>query len=123
MSLTRVASYEYKNDYLYIIIRQAPEYGPKAHLLCCGIDIRRFDPLCRGTHGICSNPAFKGLQLLRADIAAIALRKGASSRPVHYGDCMLVSPGEKAGTANACSWTTLRRRSPGRSSNSASRTC
>ena len=92
MSLTRVASYEYKNDYLYIIIRQAPEYGPKAHLLCCGIDIRRFDPLCRGTHGICSNPAFKGLQLLRADIAAIALRKGASSRPVHYGDCMLVSP-------------------------------
>ena len=92
MSFTRVASYEYKNAYLYIIIRQAPEYGPKAHLLCCGIDIRKFDPLCRGSHGICSNPAFKGLQLLRADIAAIALRKGASSRPVHYGDCMLVSP-------------------------------
>lgn len=92
MSMMRVATYEYKNDYLYIIIRQSPEHGPKTHLLCCGIDIRKFDPLCRGTHGICSNPAFKGLQLLRADLSAIALKNGASSRPLHYGDCMLVSP-------------------------------
>ncbi len=92
MTITRVASYEYKNDYLYIIIRQALEHGPKAHLLCCGIDIMKFDPLCRGRSGICANPAFKGLLLLRADIAAIALKKGASSRPLHYGECMLVSP-------------------------------
>jgi hypothetical protein len=92
VAITRVASYEYKNDYLYIILRQAPEHGPKAYALCCGIDIRKFDPLCRGTSGICSNPAFKGLQLLRADISAIALKKGASSRPLHYGECMLISP-------------------------------
>jgi len=92
MSITRVSSYEYKNDYLYIVIRQVPEHGPSAHLLCCGIDIRKFDSLCRGTHGICSNPAFKGLQLLRADVSAIALKKGATSRPLHYGECMLISP-------------------------------
>ncbi len=92
MVIARVASYEYKNDYLYIILRQMPEHGPRAYALCCGIDIRKFDPLCRGTSGVCSNPAFKGLQLLRADISAIALKKGASTRPLHYGECMLVSP-------------------------------
>jgi hypothetical protein len=92
VAITRVASYEYKNDYLYIIIRQAPEHGPTSYTLCCGIDIRKFDPLCRGISGICSNPAFKGLQLLRADISAIALKKGATSRPLHYGECMLISP-------------------------------
>jgi len=92
VAITRVASYEYKNDYLYIIIRQSPEHGPKAYTLCCGIDIKKFDPLCRGTSGICSNPAFKGLQLLRADISAFALKKGAASRPLHYGECMLLSP-------------------------------
>jgi hypothetical protein len=48
MTITRVATYEYKNDYLYIIIRQSPEHGPGACILCCGIDIMRFDALCRG---------------------------------------------------------------------------
>ncbi len=92
MTVRRVASYEYKNGYLYIIIRQAPEYGEKTYMLCCGIDIMKFDPLCRGKSGVCSNPAFKGLQLLRADIAAIARKKGASSRPLDFGECMLISP-------------------------------
>ena len=92
MLIKRIASYEYKNDYFYIIIREAPEYGPRAHMLCCGIDIMKFDPLCRGRAGICSNPAFKGLQLLRADISAITRKKGASSKPLNYGECMLVSP-------------------------------
>jgi len=92
MTITRVATYEYKNDYLYIIIRQSPEHGPKACILCCGIDIMRFDALCRGKSGICSNPAFKGLQLLRADISAIAIKKGAQSRPLNFGQCMPISP-------------------------------
>ena len=93
MAIKRVTSYEYKNDYFYIIIREAPEYGPATYILCCGIDIMRFDPLCRGLAGICSNPAFKGLQLLRADISTIALKKGARSAKMDdYGECMLISP-------------------------------
>jgi hypothetical protein len=92
MLTKRIASYEYKNDYFYIIIREAPEHGPRSYILCCGIDIMQFDPLCRGLSGICSNPAFKGLQLLRADISAIALRKGARSGKMEYGECMLISP-------------------------------
>jgi len=92
MTITRVATYEYKNDYLYIIIRQSPEHGPKACILCCGIDITRFDALCRGTSGIISNPASKGLQLLLTDISAMARRKGVNSRPLDYGHCMPISP-------------------------------
>jgi hypothetical protein len=93
MVIKRVASHEYKNDYFYIILREAPEHGPQAFILCCGINILKFDPLCRGLAGICSNPAFKGLQLLRADISAIALKKGARSAKMDdYGECMLISP-------------------------------
>jgi hypothetical protein len=93
MAVKRVASHEYKNDYFYIILREAPEYGIDAYILCCGIDVMKFDPLCRGRSGICSNPAFKGLQLLRADISAIAIKKGArSAKMADYGECMLISP-------------------------------
>jgi hypothetical protein len=56
MTMTRMASYGDKNDYLNIILRQAPEHGPRAYILCCGIYIRKFDSLCQGIHGICSNP-------------------------------------------------------------------
>ena len=76
MKTQAIRSYEYKNEYLYIIIRQAPEEGPKAYAFCCGINIARFDPICWGKAGICSNPAFKGLQLLRADVSAYTLKKG-----------------------------------------------
>ena len=92
MTTQTVASYEYKNDYLYIILRQAPEQGPAATILCCGVNMTSFAPLCRNTHGICSNPAFKGLQLLRADLAAFAISKGLRLGRMGYGDCMLISP-------------------------------
>jgi hypothetical protein len=92
MTTPTVASYEYKNDYLYIIIRQAPELGPAAALLCCGVNMTTFAPLCRGSHGICSNPAFKGLQLLRTDLAAFAIANGVRLGRTGYGDCMLISP-------------------------------
>ncbi len=80
MNHETIRSFEYKNDYFYIIIRQVPEQGPKAYAYCCGINISRFDPLCWGKAGICSNPAFKGLQLLRADVSTYALKKGITTR-------------------------------------------
>src|SRR5512135_128526 len=80
MRSTTVRSFEYKNDFLYIVIRQAPEQGPRSYAYCCGINISRFDPLCWGKAGICSNPAFKGLQLLRADVSAFAVKRGIVTR-------------------------------------------
>lgn len=80
-------SYEYKNDYFYIVIRQAPELGVQAYLYCCGINISKFDPICWGKAGICSNPAFKGLQQLRADVSNFALKKGALPQNVEHAPC------------------------------------
>ncbi len=87
-----VRSYEYKNDFLYIVIRQAPELGPQAYVYCCGINISRFDPLCWGKAGICSNPAFKGLQLLRADVANFALNKGVQPKNAEHIPCGPMTP-------------------------------
>jgi hypothetical protein len=87
-----IRSYEYKNDYLYIVIRQAPEQGPKAYVYCCGINISRFDPICWGKAGICSNPAFKGLQLLRADVSAFALKLGVHTKNAEHINCGPITP-------------------------------
>lgn len=88
----RIKSFEYKNDYLYIVIRQAPEQGQKSYAFCCGINISRFDPICWGKAGICSNPAFKGLQLLRADVSAFALKKGLTTRNAGQIPCGPMTP-------------------------------
>lgn len=87
-----VRSYEYKNDYLYIVIRQAPEQGPQAYLYCSGINISRFDPICWGKAGICSNPAFKGLQLLRADVSNHALKLGVKTKNADHMNCGPITP-------------------------------
>jgi hypothetical protein len=88
----RVRSYEYKNDYLYIIIRQAPELGAQTYLYCCGINTSRFDPICWGKAGICSNPAFKGLQLLLADMSGFALKRKFATKPYDGNDCGSITP-------------------------------
>jgi len=88
----KVSSYEYKNDYLYIVIRQAPELGPKTYLFCCGINTTRFDPICWGKAGICSNPAFKGLQLLRANVSAFGLKLGIQTKNAEQLPCGPLSP-------------------------------
>ena len=87
-----VKSYEYKNDYLFIVIREAPEHGPKTYHYCCGINTTRFDPICWGKAGICSNPAFKGLQLLMADVSATALQQNLETKRVSGLDCSSITP-------------------------------
>ncbi len=88
----RVRSYEFKNEYLYIIVREVPEQGPQRYVYCSGINTTRFDPICWGKAGICSNPAFKGLQLLRADVSALALKKNLETGPADDYDCSLIAP-------------------------------
>lgn len=75
----------YKNDFISVVIEPGPD---GSSCLCCfSINIARFDRLSKGTYGIGSNPAFKGLQLLRADASAFALEKGARPRSTPEGAC------------------------------------
>jgi hypothetical protein len=92
MASNHVVSFEYKNDYFYIIIRQTPELGPKSFIYCCGISMSRFDPICWGKAGICSNPAFKGLQQLRADVSSLALDMGKRTKSAESFPCGSISP-------------------------------
>lgn len=87
-----IASYEYKNDYFFLVFRQAPELAPGAFVLCSGINISRFDPICWGKAGICSNPAFKGLQQLRADISSFAGNLGRKTRSAGDFSCGSITP-------------------------------
>jgi len=91
-AIQRVASYEHKNDYYYIILRETPEFGPQSFVLCCGINMPRFDPICWGKAGICSNPAFKGLQQLRADVSAYVHKLRKRSRNAEQFPCGSVTP-------------------------------
>jgi hypothetical protein len=87
-----VRSFEYKNDFFYIVIRQAPELGPRSYTYCCGINMPRFDPICWGKAGICSNPAFKGLQQLRADVSAYARKLGILTKNAEHVPCSPMTP-------------------------------
>jgi len=80
MQTTAAASLEYQNDFFSIIIRES-EDRPGNYVFCSGISIPRFDPICWGKAGICCHPAFKGLQLLRADVSAFALKRGIVTMP------------------------------------------
>jgi len=75
MHTTAVASWEYQNAFFSIVIRETG-HRPGSYIFCSGISMPRFDPLCWGKTGICSNAAFKGLQQLRADVSYFALQRG-----------------------------------------------
>ncbi len=87
-----VKSFEYTNDFLYIIIRQAPEHGPRTFLFCSGVNLTSFAPLSKSNFGICSNPAFKGLQLLRAAVSAFSNKKGIRPTSVVENSCAAITP-------------------------------
>lgn len=79
MNTTAIASWEYQNDFFSIVIRESGR-RPGSYIFCSGISIPRFDPICWGKTGICSNPAFKGLQQLRADVSLFALQRGVVTK-------------------------------------------
>jgi len=71
-----IRSFEFKNAFLYVVIREAPELGPDSYLYCCGINLSRFCRLSWRKAGICSNAAVRGIQLLRTHVSAFAAKQG-----------------------------------------------
>ena len=79
MNTTAVASGEYQNDFFSIVIRESGHH-PGSYIFCSGVSLPKFDPICWGRTGICSNAAFKGLQQLRADVSLFAIQRGIVTR-------------------------------------------
>jgi len=89
MTTTAITPLEYRNDFFTISIRES-ERRPGSYIFSSGLSIPRFDPICWGRTGICSNAAFKGLQQLRADVSYFALQQGIVTK---NGDSPNVSKG------------------------------
>jgi hypothetical protein len=69
-------SFEYKNAFLYVVIREEPGAKPGSFIFSSGINTRWFCRLAWKKAGICSNPAVRGIQLLRTHVSRFAAEQG-----------------------------------------------
>jgi hypothetical protein len=83
---------EYINDFLYFVIRPAEDRARGALICCSGVNIDRFAPLTKGRHGLSSNPAIRGLQIVKLEVKTLALSKGASPKTIRGNDCAGIAP-------------------------------
>jgi len=92
MQSAPIRSFEYKNAFLYIVIREEPRLGPDCYIYCCGINLSRFCRLSWRKGGICSNPAVRGIQLLRTHVSAFAAKQGMIVKKEQGIDSTLITP-------------------------------
>jgi hypothetical protein len=83
--------YEYKNDFLYFVIRHDESRGKGSLVYCSGVNVVRFSPITRGRHGI-GNPSMRGLQLVNCGVRALALTQGATPVALRGNDCAGIAP-------------------------------
>jgi hypothetical protein len=92
MQSAPIRSFEYKNAFLYVVIREEPRLGPDSYLYCCGINLSRFCRLAWRKGGICSNPAMRGIQLLHTHVSAFAAKQGMIVSKAEGIDSSLITP-------------------------------
>ncbi len=83
-------TYEYKNDFLYFVLRPDESRGKGILVYCSGVNISRFLSITR-EHRMAANPAFRGLQTLNLEIRALILSKGATPQTIKGNDCAGIS--------------------------------
>src|SRR5512142_107321 len=94
MKTAAIRSFEYKNAFLYVVIRQEPGLGSDSYLYCCGINLSRFCRLAWRKGGICSNPAVRGIQLLLTHVSAFAAKQGMIvTKAKGFSSLPIVPPG------------------------------
>jgi len=92
MQSAPIRSFEYKNAFLYVVIREEPGPGQDSYLYCSGINLSRFCRLSWRKGGICSNPAVRGIQLLRTHVSAFAAKQGMIVKKEKGIDSTLITP-------------------------------
>jgi len=84
--------YQYVNEFLYFVIKPAVSRGNGAFMLCSGVNLSRFLPITRQRHGLASNPALRGLELVKIGVCDLALAKGALPKIIRQNDCAGLTP-------------------------------
>ncbi len=79
----------YYNEYVYMLTRHVKsDNGQPAIIFCYGVNTKRFHPITHNKHGIGSNPAFRGLQMLQAKtIIPETLEQGGTVVQVCHDHC------------------------------------
>jgi hypothetical protein len=57
-------TYDYINGFMYFVIRPDKSRGDGTFIYCSGVNLFRFLLITKGRHGLGSNPAMRGLQLV-----------------------------------------------------------
>ncbi|MDA8083213.1 MAG: hypothetical protein M0024_06115 [Nitrospiraceae bacterium] len=94
--LATVTKQEYVNDFLYFVVKPENRDGKDVLIMCSGINLDKFAPITRGRYGIGGNPVRGGLQLVKYDICALALSRGATPRDIWGYHCDGIAPTKDA---------------------------
>jgi len=86
-------SLEYKNAFLYVVIREETGGQPGSYIFTSGINTRWFCRLAWKKAGICSNPAVRGIQLLRTHVSRFAAEHGMIADNAEDVDIFAAAPG------------------------------
>lgn len=82
--------FEYRNDFLYIILKSSQE---NQVIYCSGVNITRFLPLTKGRHRLGQNPVEKGLQSVNNEVKSLLLSYGATIKTARGNPCSgIISP-------------------------------
>lgn len=92
MQTAQSRSLEYKNAFLYIVIQEEPGAGPGRCIFSSGINTRWFCRLAWKKAGICSNPAVRGIQLLRTHVSRFAAGRGMTADNAEGVDVLSLAP-------------------------------
>jgi len=87
---------EYINDFLYFVVRPERRGDKEVLILCSGVNLTRFSPITKNRYGIGGNPVLSGLQLVKYDLCAFALSKGAVPRDIWGYHCDGIAPTQEA---------------------------
>jgi hypothetical protein len=91
METAAALSFEYRNAFLYVVIREAGAQ-PGSYIFYSGINTRWFCRLAWKKAGICSNPAVRGIQLLRTHVSAFAAERGMIAEKAEGVDLSSMAP-------------------------------
>jgi len=86
-------SFEYKNAFLYVVIREETGGRPGSYMFFSGINTRWFCRLAWKKAGICSNPAVRGIQLMRTHVSRFAAEHGMIADNGEGVDIFAAAPG------------------------------
>ena len=85
-------SFEYINEFLYLVVRPDESRGKGALLYCSGVNVTRFMPITKGRHGMGPSPCARTMQLTNLGVRDLAMAKGATARAIRGNHCAGIAP-------------------------------